>query len=903
MNSKTLELTPDRWARVESLFDRAVQLPPDRREQFLADSCSDDNELCAYVISLLQIDGAGANDLENTIVDALQSAISSAVERKEEMQGALLGPYRIVSTLGSGGMGVVYLAERADEQYQQQVAIKLGRHRLVDHSAEQRLRDERQILANLDHPNIARLLDGGTADDGTPYIVMEYIDGVRIDTYCDRNRLGVDARLELFHTICSSIHYAHQNLVVHRDIKPSNILVTDEGVPKLLDFGIAKLVDAQGTATDGLTREGTVMMTPENAAPEQVLGNPITTATDTYALGLLLYSLLTGMPAYSLKDKPAAEMARIICQQKPEAPSVRIARLIARARQQKCEIEIERAERIGQDRGSSTDRLARRLRGDIDTIVLNALRKEPERRYRSVNQFAEDIRLYRESLPIVARADSWNYRAGKFVRRHYAGVATSGLVVSLLVAFAVVTTIQNQRIAAERDLAREVSTFLEQIFESPDPQRARGAEVTAKEILDAGAERIYRELAEQPEVRSTLMATMGRVYMNLGDYEPSAEMLEGSLKERRKMYGDRHESVAESKNELARTLTMQADYARAESLLEEALEFNRSQLNTDPLPVAANLFNLAEVYLNTGKLDEAVKFARDSITIFSDFEESNAIDLANAKSLLARSYQMKGDLVATETHLREAIDIVRRYGGPDHPLMAYYLQNLGALLQSKGEIDAAEDTLEQAIDVTRRVLGEKHDHLATTLVNQANLLHDKGKFEEAEIALRGALEIDKESWGNEHPNIGYDMTSLGMLLHDKGDFVAAEKALREALRIYGLSLAEDHQYVASTLTQLGAVLNASDRAEEANDLLQRASSIRRKDFPADHPLVAATNVEYGNTLISLERFAEAEALLLASHEVLRDQANRRSRRARDAVVRLYTAWGKPEQAAEYRPPD
>ena len=895
----TIELTPARWAQVDAVFEKAVKLPPEKRDRFVADSCGGDTELCNYILSLLQIDGGG-EDVERTVVDALQSAISGALGQRDDMQGAALGPYRVVQTLGAGGMGVVYLAERADKQYEQLVAIKLGRHRLVDQSAQQRLRVERQILANLDHPNIARLLDGGTADDGTPYIVMEYIDGVRIDTYCDRNRLTIDQRLALFWTICSAVHYAHQNLVIHRDIKPSNILVTDDGMPKLLDFGIAKLIDTEGTATEGLTRDGASVMTPENAAPEQVLGQPLTTAVDTYALGGLLYLLLTGVPMYGLAGKQPAEMARTICQKIPELPSQRLRQMIARARGGGDAGLNEQLDSIGKNRSTTVDRLSKRLRGDIDTIVSSALRKEPERRYRSVNQFAEDIRLHRQSLPIEARSESWGYRAGKFVRRHAAGVATAVLIVSMLAVFAIAMSIQNQRILAERDIAREVSTFLEEIFESPDPQNARGASVTAREILDVGASRIDDNLDEQPEVRGALMATMGRVYMNLGEYEQSTTMLQQSLDVLRRELDETDPNLLMTEVALAANLIRQADYDRALELLERSLPDIESTFGARSPEVAASLQQLAELHIKTSDYASAKQYARRSAAIYELYEDE-PIDFAIAVNQLGKALQLSGDLTGGEVHLRQALDVLERNGGPDHPYLPYYLQNLGALLRSKGALEEADIVLARAISATRRIYGEDHDLLAGTLVNQGMLLHDMGRFGRAEEALRDALRIDRKVLGPGHPAVGYDLTSLGALLHDKGNLEDARATLEEALELYEAAYGGDNQYVGSALTELGAVLTSAGRAEEALALLERAVAIRKREYADDHAVLASTRAEYGNTLLSLGRLAEAEPLLLASHEVFRDQDGRRSRRVKAALVTLYESLGKPEVAEPFRP--
>lgn len=505
MNSETNEMNPERWSQVAELFDRATHLDVDARAAYLQTACRGDSELRDYVLDLLRTDDEFDANVEKTIAASVSRAFATDDSHADEMKGQMIGPYRVERLLGSGGMGMVYLAERADQQFDQQVAIKLGRHRLVDPETVLRLRNERQILADLDHPNIARLFDGGTTDDGVPYLVMEHIDGIRIDEYCDTHRLSINERLQLFQTICSAVHYAHQNLIIHRDIKASNILVASDGNPKLLDFGIAKLIDSAGEASDGLTREGAVIMTPANATPEQILGKAVTTATDVYALGLLLHGMLSGFRPYQTEDLSPSEFANVICNQDITRPSLRLKQESLLTRRAKASDIVQTAEQIARDRSTTANRLQRQLRGDLDTIILNALRKEPERRYRSVSAFADDIGLHLTSMPIVARSDSRRYRAGKFVRRHYAAVTASALIVAMLATFAATLSVQNRRIADERDTAREVSQFLEDIFMAPDPARARGAAITAEEILAAGASRISTDLGERPEIQSTLM--------------------------------------------------------------------------------------------------------------------------------------------------------------------------------------------------------------------------------------------------------------------------------------------------------------------------------------------------------------------------------------------------------------
>ncbi len=861
MSSATIELSPERWARVEALFHEASELRGSERDAFLADSCGDDEPLLDYVRALLEESADIDVTIERTIADTMLQAFEPAPEKG--IHGEMIGPYRVERLVGSGGMGMVYLAERADEHFEQQVAIKLGRHRLVDPQAESRFRNERQILADLDHPNIARLLDGGTTDEGIPYLVMEYIDGVRIDTYCDTQGLGLVERLKLFTTICAAVHHAHQNLIIHRDIKASNILVTDDGTPKLLDFGIAKLTDTQGAATAGLTREGAVILTPENAAPEQVMGNTVTTATDTYALGLLLYALLTGLRAYSIADDTTPrEFARIVCEEELPLPS----------------------QRVSSELGD--DRLARRLRGDLDTIILNALRKDPARRYRSVTALAHDIDLHLRSMPILARADSWGYRTGRFLRRHYAAAGVAAAMVAMLVSFTVALIVQNQRIAEERDTAREVSRFLEDIFMSQDPARARGADVTADEVLAAGASRIRQDLDGRPEIQSTLMATIGRVYYSLGAYEPSVAMLEDALRLREEAFGADAPEVAEARNDLAETLIRQAQYERAEALLQSAFDINRRNSDVSPA-IAKNQFNLAEVYLATGDLADAETYARDSIGLLETLGSDYRLELAEAKSLLARTLQIRGDLDSTEALLLEAIDLVESSEGTDHPLVAYYLQNLGVLQRSKGDLDVAAATLQRAVESTRRILGDKHDLLAAILVDQGMLQLVDGEHARAERVVREALAISEENHGSLHPRVGYQKTILGMALHDGQKYGAAELELREALAIYSEALGPESQYTASVLTELGAVLGSAGRPDDALELLSRAFDIRVRDYPSDHELVAKTRAELANAYLELGRLAEAEAMLLESIRVLQNSPGRRLQRANAALRRYY----------------
>src|SRR5450432_2529157 len=485
-----------RWQQIQSLFQQTVEMTAAERISHLDKYCGDDSGLRGSVQSLLALDG--------TREDALLSAVGAAAEsllddHRDRLIGTRVGPYRVASILGHGGMSTVYRGERDDSQYTQVVAIKVLQHATVHPRLRSRLHSERHILATLDHGSIARLIDSGDLDDGTPYLVMEYVDGESIDSYCDSRTLFVRERLELFLSVCGAVHYAHRNLVVHRDIKASNIYVTDEGNPKLLDFGIAKLLAPENLShTLPVTRLQERILTPENAAPEQVHGRPITTATDIYALGVLLYQLLTGRSPYRLLSYSQLQLERAICMDDPARPSqVVIAKL-------KGESDADRS-RISDRRGLSPQRLRTRLSGDLDAIVGMAMRKEPDKRYPSVEALADDLRRHLLGQPVRARHGDWRYSSAKFLRRNLLAVLATGAVFVGLAAIAGMTAWQNHRIgiardatAQERDRAQQVSAFLVDVFSGSDPYHVQDKVLTAKDLLDSGAEKIRSNTSLQP---------------------------------------------------------------------------------------------------------------------------------------------------------------------------------------------------------------------------------------------------------------------------------------------------------------------------------------------------------------------------------------------------------------------
>ncbi|NBC18727.1 MAG: protein kinase, partial [Bacteroidetes bacterium] len=573
-----------RWRHLKALFEAALDRPPEERTSFLDEACAGDEELRQELESLLMA-AAGSGPFD-ALADEFVSPLLADLEDDADLlmptlEGRRVGPYEIARRIGQGGMGAVYLAERADGQFEQQVALKLVRHGLHGTEGARRFLAERQILARLQHPHIARLLDGGITEDGQPYFAMEYVDGLPLDAYCDEHELGIETRLRLFQTVCDAVHYAHQNLIVHRDLKPSNILVTEDPgsgpgqAPqvKLLDFGIAKLIDVEDEG-DLLTRTGMPVLTPAYASPEQVRCQPITTASDVYTLGVVLFELLTGQRPYDVQGRSPSEVEEMVCETEPPAPSAIVTRPAPGS-----------ASDAPPTRTSgSPEVLRRRLAGDLDTIILKAMQKEPGRRYASAEALRDDLQRHLDGLPVTARPSTLGYRARTFVRRHRTGVTAAALV-ALAVLAGIVGTVWQARVAAqERDAARQeaakaerVASFLIDVFETPDPSEARGDTITAREILDRGARRVRTELAAEPAVQAQMMDVIGRVYQNLGLYDRAGALLDEALTLRRTTPDVAPGDLAASLHHKAVLLHARGAYDAADSLYQRALQMRRDR--------------------------------------------------------------------------------------------------------------------------------------------------------------------------------------------------------------------------------------------------------------------------------------------------------------------------------------
>jgi len=839
------------WRQVFDIVDQALELKPDDRPAYVELACAGDQSLGAEVAALL----AGGDASAFLEMPALEFAAPLLSDRRAErdaiVNGFPIGPYRILREIGHGGMGTVYLAERADEQYTKKVALKLLRGWGVgDEHRVRRFREERQILAHLDHPDIARLLDGGVTHDGLPWFAMEYVEGVPIDRYCDEQRLSIEDRLELFCRVCAAAQYAHRNLIVHRDLKPANILVTAAGQVKLLDFGIAKLLGTDAAdAAASLTATGERLMTPQYASPEQVRGDLITTASDVFALGVILYELLTGRQPYRLTTREPHEVARAILEQEPSQPSVVVLR-------------------PGVDRDLAPARLARRLRGDLDTIVLTAIQKDPGRRYGSAEQLAADVERHLAGLPVTARPDSRLYRAQKFVRRHRIGVAMAAGVAALVLGFAVVTAVQAvrirgqaTRIAIERDRAEQVSGFLAGLFQTADPFAGAGGDLTAREILDSGAARIDRELADQPETRAQMMLEMGRAYSGLGARDRARRFAEVSLAIRRRAAPARPLAIAQTLDVLGLVRLEQGELDGAEQAYREALLLRRQLFGDGHRDVARTLNGLAGVLRAAGRFRDADSVSREAVAIDSAQPDTHRLDLAASLKGLAHSVHERGDHAAAERLYRQALALQRQELPENHPEAVATLLDLAATLGDGGREATADSLFRYGLALERRALGDEHPEVAGGEARHARLLHRRGNDRQAEALYRRSLATMRRRLPAVHPLTATALLGLGELLLDRGAAAGAEPLVREAF------------------------------------------AMRRTALPPGHPGVAEAEQAMGTVIMTRGRYVEAERFLLASRVALRaayGEADPRAQAALARLVQLYDGSGQPARAAALR---
>jgi serine/threonine-protein kinase len=753
-------MTADRWSRIEALFEEAADLASSERAAFLAEACAGDEALREEVEALLAADADADTYLGRLNADFVGPALESALAQHDALVGAAVGPYHVLRPLGHGGMGSVYVAERTDGSFAQTVALKLVRAGLAP-TLTARFRAERQILARLEHPHIARLIDGGVAADGRPWLAMEYVEGEPITAYCDRKRLSVNERLALFEQVCEAVAYAHRNLVVHRDLKPSNILVTPEGEVKLLDFGIAKLMEEETPFTVAETRTGVRVMTPEYAAPEQVRGESVSTATDVYALGVLLYELLTGRRPYRLSTQVRHEIERAILEDEPTRPSTAVAEPLP---------EEQRAttpDTLSQARRADTATLRRRLAGDLDQIVLTALRKEPGRRYGSADAFADDVRRHLDGLPVKAQPDTVGYRARKFVRRHRGGVAAAALVVLALTvglgaalwqadraeAAAARAEAEAARAEAEVERSDAVAQFLIDLFAVTDPTQPEGGAPTADDMLRLGTDRAEADLADRPDLQATVYNVIASVYVGQGRYDEAEPLMKQALSLWETEQGLDNLDAAETQNNLGALYYRTGIFDEAERLLRAALATRTSLLPAGDPYVVEGKNNLGLVLMKQERLDEAAPLLEAALAGYREAKGDSSMEVAVALNNLGLVRNAQGDAAEAERLYAEALTRYRVLLGDGHPNVGIGLLNLGKVQAKRDALDEAMASAREADEVLTASMGAAHPATQATRAFLGRLLLRQGQYAEAESYLQDRYEALRARHGSDHPAV------------------------------------------------------------------------------------------------------------------------------------------------------
>jgi serine/threonine protein kinase len=824
-------------ARLAELVKSSLERDPQEWPSFLDEMCGSDADLRAEVESLLRFQQPARGFMQ-------QSAIHHAAEilapDRELRPSETIGDYEILSLIGSGGMGHVYLAQ--NRKLLRKVALKIVRRGMDTDNLARRFQREEQILAGLNHANIARLYHAAVTADGVPYFAMEYVDGPRFDHYCSENRLSLSDRLALFRKLCAAVAYAHQHLVIHRDIKPSNIRVTAEGEPKLLDFGIAKLLHPATVPTDELTMIYPTAMTPEYASPEQLRGEAIATTSDVYSLGVVLYKLLTGQSPYRTKTTRPEELARAITEQEPTSPSVVLLR-------------------SDSSRHSVVHDDSRLLRGDLDNIVLRAMRKEPHRRYQSAAEFSEDIRRHLVGLPVIARKDTWSYRSAKFVGRNRIAVGAGALVLIALVGGVIATAWEGQATRREKARAESINSFLEQMLNYSNPQLTAAGDTshptTVTEAMDKAAKRLESgAFADEPEVRADLERIVATSYAGQGKRQLADEHIQKYLLLVTELYGRDHPKTLAASATRARILFSDDKMVESEKLYRQILprmraEQKKGNMKAEVLADALN--NFAYLRRSQGDSHEAELIFRESIALSPQMPTGERDVVGITRSTLASTLADQGKFEEALRTAQEAISEDRQTGQADTPGFGFSLTVLGGFLTDNQQFAQADAALREAEAIFQKLLSPSHLWLPDNLRNQAALLYEEGRFAESLEKVTRALDLYRQNFGTQYDNYP------------------------TALIIRGLSLTKTGQ------------------PKEGETILREAVKMRTDSLPKEHFWVALANSALGECLTVEKHYNEAEPLLLQSYESLKSSqgaSNPRTRLAVQRLIALYEHWGK-----------
>ena len=883
-------MDPKRHRKVSDLFHRAAQLLDSEREAFLNRECAGDDSLVAEVLGLLAHDPGSVAPTRKTT--------------DSNLIGTKIDHYSLLEILGAGGMGEVYLAEQ-EAPIRRKVALKIIKLGMDTKEVIARFESERQALALMDHVSIAKVFDAGATEQGRPYFVMERVPGVPITHFCDQHQLSTRKRLRLFAQVCHAIHHAHQKGIIHRDLKPSNILVSRQdghSVPKVIDFGVAKATSQRLTERTLFTELGQLIGTPEYMSPEQaeMTGLHVDTTSDVYSLGVLLYELLTGALPFESNTLRAAdydEIRRIIREEEPPKPSARLSTL------------GERALVIAQRRKTSVPALSRRVRGELDWIVMHAMEKDRSRRYQSASELALDVERYLMDEPVLAGPPSTAYRLTKLLKRHKRVVGSLvAVIAALAVGLGVSTTMffqaerAREKAVTETQKAERINAFLQEMLGSVNPAEL-GRDVLVREVLDEAAAQIETELFDQPEIQAAVRNTIGATYSALGMYEEAEQHLREALATWQSVLGGDHPDVAAALNNLATLLVLRGRHAEAEPLFQQTIEMRRRLYGEEHREIASALNDFATLLQRQGKYTEAEPVFREALAMRRKLFGEEHMQVAQALGNLGLVLRLQGRYAEAEPFYRQALAMLRQLHGEDHPDLASNLHNLATVLKIQGRYAEAEPLSREAVAVVKRVFGEEHPHSATCMVTLAGLLAHQEKYAEAESMYRETLAMRKKSLGEEHANIALNLNELAVLLKAQMRFAEAESLYRESLAMQERILGAEHPDVARTLQGLAMVLIDQGEEVAAESPLRRCIKIRKEALPEGHLLAGMAGNLLGGIMVTQGRYSEAETLLVQSCPIIEASpaaSMDTKRKAIEGVIALYQAWGQPVRAAEWQ---
>jgi serine/threonine protein kinase len=872
-----------RWQKVQSLFHEAADMPRAEQRVFLEMRCGDDVALVGEVLVLLEEDARGGSLLDGDVAEVasqiFEDASSSPLPFKE------FGPYRIKQALGEGGMGVVYLAERED--LGNQVAIKILRDAWVSPARRERFNAEQRTLAQLNHPSIARLYDADTSPDGTPFFVMEYVEGVPLTEYCKAKKCAIPERLRLFRAVCEAVLYAHQHAVIHRDLKPSNILVKEDGSIRLLDFGIAKHLENLGELVDQ-TITGLRLMTPAYAAPEQIRGEQVGIHSDVYSLGVVLYELLAGRLPFDFSSCTPAQAEKVLTEQEAPKPSDAAAKSAASAEMNIRAVTASRA-----------------AWADLDVLCLTAMHKDPQRRYQSVEALIRDVDHYLNAEPLEARPDTWHYALGKFVRRHWQLVSAAAVMFTLLVSLVIFYTISltKARNAALMQAARtqRIQRFMLNLFQGGDPSAGPADDLRVVTLLDRGVQEA-RSLDAEPAVQAELFETLGGIYQKLGKLEQADALMESALAEREALYGPDSTETAKGLLALGSLRDAEARYGDAERLIRQALDRDRRHLSANDPAVAKAMLALGGVLEDRGAYDQSIAILEQTVQLYSAPGSAPA-DLADSLYELGNAQFYAGHYEKSEESNQRALAIYKQIYGERHPRVADVLINLGAIRLDTGHYRGAEQYDREALDIVQAWYGKDNPETAADLTILARSLVYQQRYDEASDLLQQSLAIKERTFGKVHPSVASTLNELGSVALQETKYDAAEQYFERMADIYQTDYGEQHYLYATALSNLASVYTARKQWTRAEKLYRQAIPIYVESQSPTHINTGIARIKLGRTLLRQHRFADAEVETHAGYDILTPQMDPKVSwlmNARKDLTEEYEGMKQPEQAAKFR---